>query len=222
MSQSVVRQLIFTELFLVRWWVLGSVAGGAVSLGMMAAGRVPAYAGGVLLVCVLVILNILLVMSSIVQERKDKVLLFTLSLPISTTQYVAAKVAANVTAFLIPWIVLTAGAAIVVDVSEIPNGLLPFWITVLVYLLAYYFALLAVGLGSDSAGWHATVITIGNISVNFLIPFLLGLPSVIQHSKSATAVWTADIVTIIALEIAAGLFALGLGFYVRSRRADSV
>ena len=181
MSQSVVRQVILTELFLVRWMVLGSVAGGAAALGMMTLGRVPAYAGGVLLICVLVIHNILPVMTGIVQERKDKVLLFMLSLPISTSQYVAAKVAANAAAFLIPWIVLTAGAAIVVDASEIPNGLLPFWITVLVYLLAYYFALLAVGLGSDSSGWHATVITIGNISVNFLIPFLIGLPSVVQQ-----------------------------------------
>jgi ABC-type transport system involved in multi-copper enzyme maturation permease subunit len=176
----------------------------------------------VLLVCVLIILNIFLVMYSIVQERKDKVLLFTLSLPISTSQYVATKVAANAVAFLIPWIVLTVSVAIVIDLSALPNGLLPFWMALLVYLLAYYCALLAVGLVSDSPGWHAVAITIGNISVNFLIPILLGLPSIAKHIESPTAVWTSDIVAIIVVEVAAAIVALALGFYLRSRRADSV
>ena len=62
---------------------------------------------------------------------------------------------------------------------------MPFWLTVLVYLLFYYCVLLAVGLISDSTGWHATAIIVGNISVNFLIPFLLSLPSVSGHRQGA-------------------------------------
>jgi ABC-type transport system involved in multi-copper enzyme maturation permease subunit len=222
MNRSVVQHLFLQELFLVRWFVIGSILSGGAALGIMPLGKIPAYAGGVLLVCVLIILNIFLVMNSIVQERKDKVLLFTLSLPISKAQYVAAKVAANAAAFLTPWIVLTVAAAIVIDVSQLPNGLLPFWMALLVYLFTYYCALLAVGLVSDSTGWHAVAITIGNISVNFLIPILLGLPSVAQHIESPTAVWTSDIVAIIVVEVAAAIVALALGFYLRSRRADSV
>jgi ABC-type transport system involved in multi-copper enzyme maturation permease subunit len=222
MNHSVVQHLFLQELFLVRWFVIGTIASGAAAIGIMTMGKFPSYAGGVLLVCVLIILNIFLVMSSIVQERKDKVLLFTLSLPISTSQYVATKIAANAAAFLIPWIVLTVSVAIVIDLSPLPNGLIPFWMALLVYLFAYYCALLAVGLVSDSTGWHATAITIGNISVNFLIPILLGLPSIAKHIESPTAVWTSDIVTIIVVEAAAAIVALALGFYLRSRRADSV
>ena len=55
-----------------------------VAIAIMPLGRVSAYVGGVSLICVLVILNIFLVMSGVVQERKDKVLLFVLSLPVST------------------------------------------------------------------------------------------------------------------------------------------
>ena len=51
---------------------------GAVALGDDAARPVSAYVGGVSLICVMVILNIFLVMSGVVQERKDKVLLFVL------------------------------------------------------------------------------------------------------------------------------------------------
>ena len=50
----------------------------------MPLGTVTAYVGCVSLICVLVILNIFLVMTAVVQERKDKVQLFILSLPVST------------------------------------------------------------------------------------------------------------------------------------------
>jgi ABC-type multidrug transport system permease subunit len=222
MSRSIVARLILKDLYLLRWAVLGVLAAGGASLALMPMSTASAYVGGVTFICALVILNIVLVMSGVVQERKDRVLLFVLSLPVSTTQYLAAKVTANAVAFVVPWIVLTAAAAAVIDRSSIPNGLLPFWLTVLTYLLFYYFALLAVSLVTDSTGWHATAITIGNISVNLLIPFLLGLPSVAANHKGETAVWTADILTILGLEIAAGAAALGLALYVASRRTDFV
>ena len=94
------------------------------------------------LICVLIVLNIFLVMSGVVQEKKDKVLLFVLSLPVSTTQYTVAKVLANAIAFTVPWLVLTAANIVMIDVRRFPNGLLPFWVTVLGYLLFYYCALL--------------------------------------------------------------------------------
>mgnify|MGYP003509604158 CR=1 FL=1 len=43
--------------------------------------------------------------------------------------------------------------------------------------------LLAVALTKASNGWNATAITVGNISVNFLIPVLLALPSVLISSS---------------------------------------
>ena len=85
--------------------------------------------------------------------------------------------------------------------SAIPNGILPYWLAVLGYMLFYYCALLAVGLLWDSSGAHATAIIVGNVSINFLIPFLLGLPSVAGNAKGPTAVWTGDIVAILSAEI---------------------
>ena len=186
-----------------RWLLAGSVAAGLVSIAVMPLSSVSAFVGFVSLICVLVILNITLVMSGVVQERKDKVLLFVLSLPISTSQYTAAKMLSNVTAFVIPWLVLTVGVVTVVSASRLPDGVIPFWLAVLSYLLLYYCVLLAVGTVSDSTGLHATVITIGNVSVNFLIPFLLALPSVSANREGPTAVWTADLISIVAIELVA-------------------
>jgi ABC-2 type transport system permease protein len=222
MSRSIVTRLVLKDLYLLRWAILGATVAGGAALAVMPLGQMAGYVGGVSLICALIVLNIYLVMNGVVQERKDKVLLFVLSLPVSTTQYLAAKVTANALAFLLPWLILTAGAAAMIDATAIPNGLLPFWLTVLVYLLIYYCALLAVSLVTDSMGWHATAITLGNVSVNFFIVFLLGLPSVVAHHDAPAAVWTADIVTILAIELAAGAAALGLAFYFTSRRSDFV
>ena len=91
MTVSVMTRLVIKDLYLVRWIALGSLVAGLVSAVIMPMGAVSAYVGGVSLICVIVILNIMIVMSSVVQERKDKALLFVLSLPISTTQYTSPR-----------------------------------------------------------------------------------------------------------------------------------
>jgi ABC-2 type transport system permease protein len=222
MNSAIIRQLVLADLYLLRWMILGAVAGGVAAIALMPLGRVPAYVGWVLLICVLVILNMYLVMSGIVQERKDKVQVFMLSLPISPMQYTAAKIVSNAIGFVVPWIVLTAAALVMVRVSWIPDGMAPMGAVVLGYLLSYYCVMLSVALVTDSTGWHATVITIGNVSVNFLIPLLHGLPSVIKYRAGPVAVWTADIVTLLVLEVAVGAAAICLGWYVRSRNTDFV
>ena len=222
MSGSVVGQLILKDLYLLRWMIAGSLFAGGVSIAMMPMGKTSAYVGGVSLICVLIILNIFLVMVGVAQERKDKVLLFILSLPVSTREYTRAKVFANAIAFVVPWTILSVANIAMIMATELPDGALPFWVTVLVYQLFYYCTLLAVSLLTGSTGWHTAAIIVGNVSVNFLIPFLLARPSVIAHAGGATAVWSADLVTIIILEFVAGVAALGAAMYVHSRRPDFV
>jgi ABC-2 type transport system permease protein len=222
MSGSVVARLIRKDLVLARWPVIGALIGGAASLAIMPLTSVTAYVGGVTFVCVLVILNIILVMSGVVQERKDKTQIFILSLPVSTAQYVAAKVVSNALAFTVPWAVLSGTAYVVIVRSAIPDGLLPFWAALLGYLLAYYFVLLGVALFTDRNGWHATAITVGNISINLLIPFLLNLPSIAARTSSPVAVWTADVVALTLGEVLVGAIVLALAIRYRSRRADLV
>ena len=222
MSGSAVGRLIRKDLFLARWPVIGALIAGAVSLAIMPLSSVTAYVGGVTFVCVLVILNIVLVMNGVVQERKDKAHIFILSLPVSTAQYVAAKVVANALAFTVPWAVLSVAATVVIMRSAIPDGLLPFWAVLLGYLLAYYFVLLGIGLCTDKSGWHAVAITVGNVSINLLIPFLLNLPSIASQTRNHTAVWTGDVVAMAAGEVLVGAAALALAVAYRSRRVDHV
>ena len=222
MTSSIVWRLVAKDLYFMRWIAVAALGTGAGALAIMPQGRVPGYVGAVSLICTLIVFLIALVMGPVVQERKDKVLVFILSLPISTSQYLLAKVLSNGIAFGIPWLLLTVATFVVADQTHIPNGVLPFWSVVLGYILFYYCALLAVGLLADNTAWHAGAIIAGNVSVNFLIPFILALPSVKANIEGPIAVWTPDIIAIIVIELVLAAVVPSVALFIRSRQPDFV
>jgi ABC-2 type transport system permease protein len=222
MSGSIVNSLIQKDLYFMRGSMIAAIGTGAFALALMPISRMLSYVSAVMLICVLIVLNIFLVMYGVAQERKEKTMLFILSLPVSAMDYTVAKVMATGIAFGVPWLVLAAATAITIVVSPIPDGVLPYWMTLLGYLLAYFCGLLGIALLKDSAGWHAAAITIGNISVNFLIPFLLTRPSVEAYASGPVAVWSGDLVVILVVELLAGLAVLGYGIFAHARRPDFV
>jgi ABC-type transport system involved in multi-copper enzyme maturation permease subunit len=222
MTSSIVRHLIRKDLHLLRGISVSALAGGLVAVGLMSLSPYPMTGGGVLLICALIVLNIFLVMHGVVQERKDQVAIFVLSLPVSPMQYVLAKVVANVIAFGVPWLVLTVATLVVIDGSQIPNGFLPLWVAVLGFVFFYYCALLSVGLLTSANGWHATAIIVGNIAVNFFIMGLFSLPSVVTYGAGGTAVWTADMFAIVGAEMVGGIAVLTLAVLAHARRTEFV
>ena len=133
-----------------------------------------AYVGGVSLICVLVILNIF---AGDDRRRAGAEGQGPAVRPQPAGLDDAVHVAkcwATPSRSSCRWLVLTAAAIVVIDVSALPTACLPFLLTVLVYLLLYYCVLLAVALIADSTGLARVGDHVGNISVNFLIPFLLG------------------------------------------------
>jgi ABC-type transport system involved in multi-copper enzyme maturation permease subunit len=219
---TAVRHLVAKDLQLLRWWMVGTIAGGLIAAWLMTLSAQPISAGGVLMICTLVILNIFVVMTGVVAERKEHVTLFLFTFPVSRGQYVAAKVAANAIAFGLPWLVLSLAVVAAIRLSAIPDGYLPLWASLLGFVFFYYCALLGVGLNTDANGWHATTITIGNISVNFFIMLLFGVPSVQRFGSGPTAVWASDIVIMTAGEMVLGVAVLAVAAVVRARRADFI
>lgn len=219
---EVVRHLIVKDLSLMRWWMVGTIAAGLLAAWLMTLSAQPIGAGGVLMICTLVILNIFVVMVGVVGERKEHVTLFLYTFPVSRQQYVAAKVAANAIAFGLPWLVLSLTVAAAIRLSAIPDGYLPLWTALLGFVFLYYCALLGVGLNTEANGWHATAITIGNISVNFFIMLLFGVPSVQRFGSGPTAVWAADILFLTGAEMLLGVIVLAVAAVIRARRVDFI
>jgi hypothetical protein len=219
---SIVSQLVLKDLYLGRWLIGGTLLAGVISLATVPLSNVGYYVGSVSLLCVLIVLNIFVNFQFVLAERKDRTQLFVLSLPISTSQYTLAKVVSSVIAFGAPWLLLLLGCVAVIDRSPIPNGMIPTTLAVLTYILAYFLVFLAVGLVTDSSAWTTTVIIVGNISVNFLIPWLMGQPSVVATRDGAIAVWSSEVVAVIVAEVAVGVLALAIALFRSGRNRNFI
>jgi ABC-2 type transport system permease protein len=222
MSRSIVTRLILKDFYL-QWPTLaGSLLLGfaMLAIALFGGGPITFYVGSVSFICVLILLNVLLVGSSVAQEKKDRVMLFVLSLPVSTTQYAVAKLVSSLLAFLIPFCLLGAAAVLVIALTPIPHGMIPLTLAVMMYVCLYFCIFLAVALAADSVGLNTMVMIAGNVLLNFLIAWLLNRPSVANASKAAVAIWTPEILATLAVEILGSLIALGAALFTIVRKKD--
>jgi hypothetical protein len=222
MRGAMLRHLILKDLRLQRPLIVASLIAGAFSLALCPLSPTAFYVGSVSLLCVLIVANIMTVMTGVVQERKDKVLLFVLSLPISTVDYTIAKACANVATYLAIWLPLSGGALVLILTTPAPDGIVPFVTAILGFVLTYYCVLLAVALALGSDFWNMATIIGGNISANFFIALVLRLPTVVANRRGETPVWGTEVVAFLVLELVVAVLALGLAFALVSRKKDFV
>jgi ABC-2 type transport system permease protein len=222
MSRSIVMRLILKDFYL-QWPVLaGSLLLGfaMLALALFGGGPITFYVGSVSFLCVLILLNILLVSSTVAQEKKDRIMLFVLSLPISTTQYALTKLLSSLLAFLIPFCLLGAAALLVIALTPVPHGLIPLTLAVMGYVCLYFCIFLAVALAGDSALCNTLVIILGNVLLNFLIAWLLNRPAAALAAKGPVVVWTPEVLVSLTVEILGSLVALAAALLIILRKKD--
>jgi ABC-2 type transport system permease protein len=223
MSRSVVTRLVLKDFYL-QWPILvGSLLLGFATLGLAlfgGGGPISFYVGSVSFICVLILLNVLLVGATVAAEKKDKVMLFVLSLPVSTTQYALSKLVSSLVAFLVPFCLLGAFAIVVIALTPIPHGLIPLTLAVMMYVCVYFCIFLAVALAADSVLMNTIVIICGNVLLNFLIAWLLSRPSVALASKSPVAIWPPAILATLAVETLGCVLALVAALVMILRKKD--
>ena len=222
MSRSIVMRLVLKDFYL-QWPVLaGALLLGfaMLALALFGGGPITFYVGSVSFLCVLILLNVLLVGSIVAQEKKDRVILFVLSLPVSTTQYALTKLVSSLLAFLIPFCLLGAAAVLAIALTPIPHGLIPLTLAVMMYVCVYFCIFLAVALAADSALLNTLVIILGNVLINFLIAWLLNRASVALAAKGPVAIWSPEILTSLTVEILGSLVALAAALLIILRKKD--
>lgn len=222
MSHSIIRELVVKDLRLARPLIAGSLAVGVLTLAVLPWSRVAFFVGGTAFMVVLVLMNILLVGSSLINERKEKVRLFVLSLPVSTMQYNVAKLVSSLIAYVVPATLLTSAAVVLLETTPLPNGFVPLTVAMSVHCLLYFCAYLALALVTDSPGWMTTVIVAGNVSLTFVLQFLIGLPSVGPNLAGQVAVWGADLVAVMAVELVLCVAVLVISFVAYSKKTEFV
>jgi len=220
MSVSIVRRLIAKDLYVLRPMMIGALVVGGIGVGLLPFGETEFLVGWLLLFIAALLLGIFTTAVGVITERKEKAHLFVLTLPTSPTQYTVAKLAANGIAFFVPWVVLSVAALAVIAATPIPDGLMPFIAALMLYVVCYHSAYLAVALVTDSVVLSTIVIIVGNTAPVFLIPAMFRLLYLGAEPAAAGPIWTPTVLSILALEAVLGVAMLAVAIFIRSRQRD--
>jgi ABC-2 type transport system permease protein len=219
MNGSITMRLIVKDLYMNRWLIAVAAVLGLVSLLVAGINKVAFNVAGTLYLTTIIAYGVVLVMYSVVQERKDKSALFVLSLPISGDDYLRAKVLAVLVTFIVPWLALTGGGIALFAATRIPDGFIPFFLLLSVFMLMNFTLVLVAALITVSEPVITATIIITNVSVSLFFILIGSRPSIHDHIEGPVAVWSKAVFVILAVEIAVILMALILSFYLRRGRS---
>jgi ABC-2 type transport system permease protein len=217
------RKLIARDFYLNRLMIIASTVAGLAGLLIAAEGAVRFNIGFLIWLTTIVAFGVTLAMMAIASERKERALQFVLSLPLSHGDYVRIKLVGLMLCFLVPWVVLTAGALLLVVVMpNLPDGMLPVLVLLCGFMLANYSVVLCGALHTASEGVMTVVIIVTNMNVTLFIFLVLGLPSLRDQLRSAAADWSSTFWVVLGVEIATLLVTLSLPYFVAARRRDFI
>ena len=179
------------------------------------------YVGSVLLITVVISIGIYLAFLTVVSERTEGMLPFIMSLPIGVREYTAAKLAANLILFTVPWLAAIGGAiAVVLTREAVPDGLLPFALVLLLHMATGYVLTLATALATGSPGWTIAVGGGANLALQFFMYWTSHRPDVAATISGPTVVWVSSIRRLILAEVLAIVVILWITWIWQSRRTD--
>jgi ABC-2 type transport system permease protein len=221
MNFSIVRSLILKDWYLNRWVILGSIPAGIASLAIVLTGKQIAFMFSIILLCMIVVgVGAQLAIVTTVNERKEQTLAFVMSLPVSWREYTAAKILANLIIFLIPWLLLTAGALGVLCLPGALHGLIPFTAIMAVEMLVTTTLIVVLGIITESQAWATVGIFCSSLGINVLGYVFAHLRGISRTMWGMQVHWSPTAWIVLASELLTVPLLLGLTFFIQSRKTD--
>lgn len=220
MNYAMVRMLILKDWYLQRWVILGSLVGGAIALAItISFGKAGFFIGMILLITILIASGDQLAFALVVNERKEKTLAFVMSLPISSIEYTASKVLANLLIFLVPWTAILAGSlALILATPAIPHGLVPYVTIMCIEILVTICFVSCVAIVSESQSWAIATVIVGNLGFNVVGYLVAHVASIAATMFGPVVVWDTASVAILVAELATMILLFAFTFFVQSRK----
>ncbi len=220
-NYSMVRRLILKDWYLNRWMILGAIPLGLAALSLTLTGSQAANLFTIILLCIVVIgAGAQLAVVTTINERKEQTLPFVMSLPISYREYTAAKILANLLIFLIPWLVITAGALGVLCLPGAGHGLIPFTAIMAVEMLITTCLIIVAGIITESMTWASVAITFSSLGLNGFGYLFAHLKGISKYMWGTQVHWSATALTVLVAELAFVPLLMWLTFLIQSRKTD--
>jgi ABC-2 type transport system permease protein len=223
MNYPMVRRLILKDWYFQRRAILLCLAGGMLSLGIIAfGGKVGFYLGLLLLITIMIMIGATLVMGTLVGERENQTLAFVMSLPISFREYTAAKILVNLLIFVPFWLMLLAGSLGLILATPTIHGLFAFTVIMAVEILMSTCLMIAVALVTESKGWTISAMIAGNLAINVVGYIVAHIPGISDGMFGTTIQWRPAATISLTVEFALIAMMLGGAFLIQSRKKDFI
>jgi ABC-2 type transport system permease protein len=215
---SLTLQLVVKELYLNRWLMIGAIIVGLSSVYLASTSKTGFNIGALVWLTTIIVVGVVLPLYGVHQERKDRSLLFALSLPLSGADYVRIKMMALMLCFFVPWLVLAIAAVLLVVAGPAPGGFLPFLVLLCGFLLANFSLVLCGSFLARSEWLVAAVVVLTNMGLSLFIFLVGGIPEINKYMQGPAPVWNQAVWTVLIIELAVLGLALVTPLLVFSRR----
>jgi len=223
MNYSMVKSLILKDWYFQQVAILLSLAGGALSLGIVAFGGQAGFILGlILLVTIMVMLSAMTVMGNTIGERENQTLAFAMSLPISYLEYTTSKILGNLLIFVPFWLAIVAGCLGLIVAAPTIHGLFAFTVIMAVEILVSTCLMIAVALVSESKGWTISAMVTGNLALNVVGYLVAHIPGIRNGMWERVIYWNPTATILLAIEFALIALLLGGAFFIQSRKKDFI
>lgn len=219
----VTRKLVAKELYVNRWMIAGGSASGVIAILIATVSKTGFNVGALTWLTTIIATGVMLALYGITNERKEHSLEFVLSLPLSISQYVRAKMLGLAAGFLVVWLVASAAALLLVfGSSEVPDGLAAYVILLCMFMLANFAVVLCGALYARSEALTSGVIVVTNMGVSIFMFTVGPLPAIQDHMWAPAPVWNDTFWIVLGCELAVLLIAFALPFFLAARRRDFI
>ena len=220
-TRQMIKRLIVKEFHMYQKQFAAYVVGLLIGLTLIGMAKTWAfYAGGMILLVLLICVGGFAIQSSLLNERREHTLTFMMSLPLTPMTFFWSKVLANLVLYLVPFSLVLAGTTFLVLFTPLPDGILIWSFLIYGFLATNFFISLAAALVLESEGWNIFV----QIAVStFVGPFMvfIGTIDVIgKKIQSNDIVMSPEALGIFGAELSLILVSLALARKVY-RRKDS-
>lgn len=214
------RKLIAKELYVNRGLIIGATLAGLMSILVAASGKIGFNIGALTWLTTTIALGVMLAVYGVMNERKEHSLLFVMSLPLSISDYVHAKMLGLLLCYFVPWLLSSAAALALVLGNA--RGLAPFTVLLCIYLLANFAVVLCGALHATSEAMVSAVIIVTNAGVSLYMFVVGALPGLHDHMNGAAPIWNSTFWTVLAVELGVLGLAFILPFILAARRRDFI
>jgi len=220
MSGSMVGKLIAKEIYMNRWIMAVATVAAMASIVASCFGPVAYGIGGITFLTTMIAYGVVLAMFSVAAERKEKTIVFVLSLPISRGEYLRAKVVGVLLAFLIPWAIVLVTALIAILVSSIPDGGIVQAVLLMGFLLMDYCVVVSVLMVARREGATVALIILSNMSVTFYMIGVNTFTSVGPNSGKDVVSWDTTALAILGCEVVVTAIVFVISSWVHGREPE--